>query len=29
MLGWEPRTTFADGIARTVAFYRARSEWYL
>ena len=28
MLGWEPRTAFADGIARTVAFYRARASWY-
>ena len=25
VLGWEPRTSFADGIARTVAFYRARA----
>jgi UDP-glucose 4-epimerase len=29
ILGWEPRTTFADGIARTLAFYRARATWYL
>ena len=29
VLGWEPRTTFADGIARTLAFYRARAPWYL
>jgi UDP-glucose 4-epimerase len=29
MLGWEPRTSFADGIARTLAFYRARAAWYL
>jgi UDP-glucose 4-epimerase len=29
MLGWEPRTAFADGIARTLAFYRARAAWYL
>jgi len=29
ILGWEPRTTFADGIARTLAFYRARAPWYL
>ena len=28
MLGWEPRTPFADGIARTIAFYRARRDWY-
>jgi UDP-glucose 4-epimerase len=29
MLGWEPRTPFTDGITRTIAFYRARSAWYL
>jgi UDP-glucose 4-epimerase len=29
LLGWEPRTSFAEGIARTVAFYRTRSAWYL
>jgi UDP-glucose 4-epimerase len=29
VLGWEPRTSFADGIARTLAFYRARAAWYL
>jgi UDP-glucose 4-epimerase len=29
VLGWEPRTSFADGIARTLAFYRARAPWYL
>jgi UDP-glucose 4-epimerase len=29
LLGWEPRTSFADGIARTLAFYRAREQWYL
>jgi UDP-glucose 4-epimerase len=29
MLGWVPRTTFAEGIARTLAFYRARPQWYL
>ena len=28
MLGWEPRTTFAVGIARTVAFFRDRASWY-
>ena len=28
MLGWEPRTSFVDGMARTIAFYRARAEWY-
>jgi nucleoside-diphosphate-sugar epimerase len=29
LLGWEPRTAFADGIARSLAFYRARAAWYL
>ena len=29
LLGWEPHTTFAEGIARTLAFYRARAAWYL
>ncbi len=29
VLGWEPRTAFAEGIARTVAFYRVRPQWYL
>ena len=29
MLGWVPRTSFAEGIARTLAFYRARPQWYL
>src|SRR5262249_2111151 len=29
LLGWEPRTSFADGIARTLAFYRARTASYL
>jgi UDP-glucose 4-epimerase len=29
MLGWEPRTSFSEGIARTLAFYRARPQWYL
>ena len=29
VLGWVPRTSFADGIARTLAFYRARPQWYL
>jgi nucleoside-diphosphate-sugar epimerase len=28
VLGWEPRTGFADGMARTVAFYRERLAWY-
>lgn len=29
MLGWTPEVTFADGIARTVAFYRAHLARYL
>jgi UDP-glucose 4-epimerase len=29
VLGWEPRTSFSEGIARTLAFYRARAAWYL
>jgi UDP-glucose 4-epimerase len=29
VLGWEPRTSFDEGIARTVAFYRSRPERYL
>lgn len=29
VLGWEPRTSFAEGIACTIAFYRARAAWYL
>lgn len=28
LLGWEPRTPFAEGMARTVAFYRDRMAWY-
>ncbi len=28
VLGWLPRTSFADGMARTVAFFRARHQWY-
>jgi UDP-glucose 4-epimerase len=28
MLGWEPRISFADGMARTFAFYRERIGWY-
>jgi UDP-glucose 4-epimerase len=28
ILGWEPRVSFADGMARTVAFYRDRAGWY-
>jgi UDP-glucose 4-epimerase len=29
MLGWEPRTLFADGICKTVDFYRSRRSHYL
>jgi nucleoside-diphosphate-sugar epimerase len=29
MLGWSPRTPFAEGIARTIDFYRAHRSWYL
>jgi len=29
MLGWEPRTAFREGIERTIAFYHARSAWYV
>jgi UDP-glucose 4-epimerase len=29
VLDWEPETSFADGIARTVAFYRENLERYL
>ena len=29
VLAWEPRTSFRDGIARTIAFYRERASWYL
>jgi UDP-glucose 4-epimerase len=29
MLGWEPRTPFVDGIARTVEFYRSHRSRYL
>ena len=27
-LGWEPRTRFADGLARTVGWYRANAWWW-
>jgi nucleoside-diphosphate-sugar epimerase len=27
LLGWEPDTSFADGVERTIAFYRTR-PWY-
>ena len=29
LLGWEPRTPFAEGIARTVEFYRSHRSRYL
>jgi UDP-glucose 4-epimerase len=29
VLGWEPSTTFVEGIERTVAFYRDHLPWYL
>jgi UDP-glucose 4-epimerase len=29
LLGWEPRTSFVDGIARTVEFYRSHRSQYL
>jgi nucleoside-diphosphate-sugar epimerase len=29
VVGWEPRTSFADGIARTIEFYRSRRSRYL
>jgi nucleoside-diphosphate-sugar epimerase len=28
VLGWRPRTAFADGVQRTIAFFRDRREWY-
>ena len=28
LLGWKPATDLADGVARTIAFYR-RHPWYL
>lgn len=28
VLAWQPRTTFREGIERTIAFYRARPTWY-
>lgn len=29
LLGWSPRTAFADGIARTLEFYEQHRSWYL
>jgi UDP-glucose 4-epimerase len=28
VMGWEPSTPFAAGIAQTIEFFRARREWY-
>lgn len=28
VLGWEPRTAFADGMRQTIDFFRAHREWY-
>jgi len=28
VMGWEPSTPFAEGIARTLEFFRARLAWY-
>ena len=28
VMGWEPSIPFAEGIARTLEFFRARREWY-
>jgi len=28
LLGWKPAVDLADGVARTIAFYR-RHPWYL
>jgi nucleoside-diphosphate-sugar epimerase len=28
ILGWEPRTSFEQGIEQTIAFYRSRRSWY-
>ena len=28
VLGWQPRTAFADGLQRTVEFFRANRDWY-
>ena len=29
VLGWTPKTTFAEGIDRTIEFYRHHRDWYL
>lgn len=28
VLGWQPRTAFADGVRRTIDFFRDHREWY-
>jgi UDP-glucose 4-epimerase len=28
LLGWTPDVTFADGVRRTIDFYRGHDEWY-
>jgi UDP-glucose 4-epimerase len=28
VLGWQPRTAFADGMRQTMEFFRAHREWY-
>lgn len=28
VLGWQPRTSFADGVQRTVDFFRMHRDWY-
>jgi len=27
-MGWEPQVPFADGLARTVAWYRQHEAWW-
>jgi len=28
VLGWQPRTAFADGVRRTIEFFRTHRDWY-
>ncbi|OHA08344.1 MAG: epimerase [Candidatus Sungbacteria bacterium RIFCSPLOWO2_01_FULL_59_16] len=28
VLGWQPRVTFADGLARTIAWYSSNEDWW-